>query len=509
MTNYLLHHLLWQDQDDEKPALLAGEETVSYSMFRSRSAALAGELHKRGLKPGERCAIYLPKVLAECWSVFAVSAAQGVIVPVNMLLKGPQVHHILADCEARFLLTTRKKFEAIASDIEDIKACDVIFVEELDLDAGESAPGDVQLGEDLAAILYTSGSTGRPKGVMLSHRNLLAGTRIVSNYLNIRSTDRLASVLPFSFDYGLNQLLTSVSQNASIVLVPFRFGEDIAQAVRKYGITGLAGVPTVWALLLASAPSLKRETLKSLRYLTNSGGAVPQLTVEKLQQRLPHTEIVLMYGLTEAFRSTYLPPGEIRSRPGSIGKAIPECEIMVLRDDGELAQPGESGLLVHRGPTVSMGYWRRPEATAKVIRANPLKEANTGVDMVCYSGDRVRIDGDGYLYFVGRDDAMIKTSGYRVSQSEVEDALMMTGAFSSVSVFGLPDDILGQRLHAVATPISGDPVDRRSILKELSNVLPSYMIPKEIELLEKLPLTPNGKVNLQQLVDERKSAGNN
>ncbi|WP_300381278.1 AMP-binding protein [Henriciella sp.] len=504
MKTYLLHHLLLQEQDVNKAALLAKNEVVSYGLFRKRSNALAAELFKRGLKPGDRCVVFLPKVLAECWSIFGVSVAQGVVVPVNSLLKGPQVAHILTDCEARFLLTTRDKFHSFSPSVVDAETCEVIFVDELDLDAGSTAPVDVRIGEDLAAILYTSGSTGLPKGVMLSHRNLLAGTRIVSSYLRIGPTDRLASVLSFSFDYGLNQLLTSVANNASIVLVPFRVGEDIVRAIREFDITGLAGVPTVWSLLIASAPSLKREPLPGLRFLTNSGGAVPQLTLDRLRERLPETEIFLMYGLTEAFRSTFLSPNEIDSKPGSIGKAIPECEVMVLRDDGELAQPGETGILIHRGPTVSMGYWRCPEATAKVIKPNPLKSPNTGVDMVCYSGDRVRIDEEGYLYFVGRNDSMIKTSGYRLSPTEVEDALMMTGAFSSVCVFGLPDSVLGQRVHAVATATSDEPVETRAILSQLSNVLPPYMIPRQIEVIDKLPQTPNGKVNIKQLVEERK-----
>lgn len=507
MTPYLLHHLLWQGQHEGKAAVLSGDDSVSYESFRIETLRLAHTLRKRGLRPGERCGIYLPKMPAECWSIFAVSAAQGVFVPVNALLKGEQVRHILADCEARCLLTTRAKFQEIESQIADLEGCEVLFVDDLADDAVEpegAASADVQLGEDLAAILYTSGSTGRPKGVMLSHRNLLAGTRIVSNYLSIRASDRLASVLPFSFDYGLNQLLTSVAQNASIVLVPFRFGEDIVRAVRKFEITGLAGVPTVWAMLLSSAPSLKESPPPSLRYITNSGGPVPRATVETLQQRLPSTEIFLMYGLTEAFRSTFLPPQEIDSKPGSMGKAIPECEILVLREDGQRAAPGETGILIHRGPTVSLGYWRRPEETAKVIRPNPFKPADTGVDLVCYSGDRVRIDEDGYLYFVGRNDSMIKTSGYRVSQSDVEDALMMTGVFSAVCVIGLPDEVLGQRIHAVATAKSGEPVDTRAVLKALSEKLPQYMVPRAIEIIDQLPVTPNGKVDQRRLVEERK-----
>ncbi|MEM7327229.1 MAG: AMP-binding protein [Pseudomonadota bacterium] len=503
MTPYLTHHLLWNGQPDDKVALIQNDTQVDYAAFRRKTAALAGMLQSKGLKPGDRCAIYLPKELSECWSIFAASAAGGVFVPINLLLKAPQVRHIIEDCNARILITTQAKFATIAEELGDLGGCDLLFLDDLDLDQEVARPADVQLGEDLGAIMYTSGSTGRPKGVMISHRNLLAGSRIVSEYLSITSEDRLAAVLPFSFDYGLNQLISSVEQAASLVLVSFRFGEDIIKAVRKHEITGLAGVPTVWAILIGSAPSLKESPPPSLRYITNSGGAVPTKTVEQLRKLLPDTEIFLMYGLTEAFRSTFLPPDQLSIRPNSIGKAIPECEMMVVKDNGELAQPGETGILVHRGPTVSMGYWKRPDATAKVIRPNPLKEDHTGVDLVCYSGDLVRIDEEGYLYFVGRNDAMIKSSGYRISPSDVEEALMATGHFAQAAVIGIPDDTIGKRVHAIVTTKDGNDVDTRAVLKQLGQDLPNYMVPRQIEILEALPKTPNGKVNVKLLTAER------
>lgn len=503
MNNYLTHHLLWNGQPKSKIALIDKETEVDFETFRRRTSALAAVLRQHGLKPGDRCAIFLPKELSECWSIFAVSAAQGVFVPVNLLLKANQVRHIIDDCNARLLITTRAKFATIESDLGALDGCDVIYLDDLDLDHETERPRDQQLGEDLGAILYTSGSTGQPKGVMVSHRNLLAGSRIVSEYLSITNDDRLAAVLPFSFDYGLNQLISSVEQGACLVNVSFRFGEDIVKAIRKHEITGLAGVPTVWAILIGSAPSLKETPPPSLRYITNSGGAVPTKTVELLQQRLPDTEIFLMYGLTEAFRSTYLPPDQLSVRPNSIGKAIPECEMMVVKDDGTLAQAGETGILVHRGPTVSMGYWKRPDATAKVIRPNPLKEDHTGVDLVCYSGDLVRIDEEGFLYFVGRNDAMIKSSGYRISPSDVEEALMATGHFAQAAVIGIPDPTIGQRVHAIVVTKDGEEVDTKAVLKDLSQDLPTYMVPRAIEILEALPKTPNGKVNVKLLAAER------
>ncbi|MEM8948030.1 MAG: AMP-binding protein, partial [Pseudomonadota bacterium] len=359
------------------------------------------------------------------------------------------------------------------------------------------------VGEDLAAILYTSGSTGRPKGVMLSHRNLLAGARIVTRYLGITAEERILSVLPFSFDYGLNQLLTSVRQGAVTVLLTFRFGQDIVKALARERITALAGVPSIWAVLAHARRSIEQTPPAHLRYITNSGGAVPSEMVQTLRQLLPKTDIVLMYGLTEAFRSTYLPPAEIDSRPTSMGIAIPECEIFLVNEDGKRCQPGEPGMIVHRGPTVSLGYWNRPEDTARVLRRNPLIPADQGADIVCYSGDLAMQDEDGFFYFVGRNDAMIKSVGNRISPTEVEEVLMATGQFSQVAVIGLPDPIAGQRVHAVAVGAAGDGADTAKALKSASDTLPGYMVPREIELVGSLPLSQNGKVDYKALVAER------
>ncbi len=224
--------------------------------------------------------------------------------------------------------------------------------------------------------------------------------------------------------------------------------------------------------------------------------------MRRLREILPETSIFLMYGLTEAFRSTFLPPSEVDRRPTSIGKAIPECEVFPLTAEGKRAKPGEPGILVHRGPTVSMGYWRRPEDTARVLRPNPLRAPHEGAEMVCWSGDLVYEDEDGYLYFVGRQDAMIKSAGYRISPSEVEDALMLSGAFRQVAAIGVPDEWLGQRLLAVAVG-QEERLDTDKILKELGEKLPAHMVPSRIELVPELPVTPNGKVDYKRLVAER------
>lgn len=501
MSAVLLHHLLALPKPDpDRPALIDGQRQLSFREFAERVEQLAARLVAAGIRRGDRVAILLPKSLEECEAIFAASRADAVFVPINPVLKVQQIRHILVDCGARVLVAGAEQRTRLAEAFEGLT--DLTLLDPAEAAPATPAPPARNIGQDLAAILYTSGSTGAPKGVMLSHANLIAGTRIVRTYLSITAADRILSLLPFSFDYGLNQLLTVVEQGATLVLFTFQLGDQIVRELARHQITGLAGVPTIWAMLTKAAPSLAKTPLPHLRYITNSGGAVPEATVRRLRTILPDTQIFLMYGLTEAFRSTYLPPSEVDRRPTSIGKAIPECEVFPLTSDGRRAKPGEPGILVHRGPTVSLGYWRRPDDTARVLRPNPLRDGTEGGEIVCWSGDLVYEDDEGYLYFVGRQDAMIKSAGYRISPTEVEDAMMSSGAFRQVAAIGVPDEWLGQRLMAVAVGQQDQP-DVDAVLRQLSEKLPSYMVPSRIELVPELPVTPNGKVDYKRLVAER------
>ncbi len=502
-----------------REALVDGSRRLDYGDFIDAADSCACRLHACGLRRGDRVAIYMPKSAEECAAIFGVSLADGVFVPVNPLLKPEQVLNIIEDCDARFLITTLGFWKGAEATLSKISSLHRILLK--DDDASRDNPKLIQaafgdrpsrlpptqaIGEDLAAILYTSGSTGRPKGVMLSHRNLLAGARIVTNYLGITSDERILSILPFSFDYGLNQLLTSVGQGAVSVLLNFRFAQEIARTLAEERITGLAGVPSVWAILTKAEQAIAKSPPQHLRYITNSGGAVPSEMVASLRKLLPKTDIVLMYGLTEAFRSTYLPPAEIDRRPTSMGKAIPECEIFLVDENGQRCASGETGILVHRGPTVSLGYWNCPEDTARVLKQNPLIPADQGADIVCFSGDLATQDADGFFYFVGRNDAMIKSVGHRISPTEVEEELMASGQFSQVAVIGLPDNVAGQRVHAVgiACPEGCDDV---KALARCAEKLPSYMVPRAIELVDVLPLSQNGKVDYKALLAERSQRG--
>jgi len=373
-------------------------------------------------------------------------------------------------------------------------------LEELYELSGPTEWPEQSISKDLAAILYTSGSTGKPKGVMLSHANVMAGSTIVSTYLGITSKERILAVLPFSFDAGMNQLMTAFQQGGTIVLINFVFAREVVQMLLKERITGLAGVPTLWSLLAQPSSTLQKQVLPDLRYITNTGGAMPQPVLKVLRQALPTTRIFLMYGLTEAFRSTYLPPEELDRRPTSMGKAIPDTEILVLNEHGQPCKPGEIGELVHRGPTVSLGYWNRPEDTARALRPNPLLPPEMGDgEKVCYSGDLVKMDEDGFLYFIGRRDTMIKSSGFRISPTEIEEVLFQTGKLRGEAVIGIPDDVLGQVIKAFVIAKDGTPIDTVALLAVCAEKMPRYMVPKFIEILTELPKTSSGKVDYPAL----------
>lgn len=515
---FLIHHMMHTSAQraPAKEALVHGDQRLSYGEVARNTAGLATALRNGRVKRGDRVGIYLEASVPQVISIFGVSQAEGVYVPINALLHSDQVMHIVRDCGMKGLITTPTKLTSLASRIEqndtleflivtgngDIPATKIPVYRFEDFCATEPSPisKETTIEKDLAAILYTSGSTGKPKGVMLSHANVIAGSRIVSTYLEIKEDERILAVLPFSFDAGMNQLMTAFEKGATLVLINFVFAREIVQALVRERITGLAGVPTLWSLLAQPNSTLDKQPLPDLRYITNTGGAMPQTVLKVLRQTLPNTKLFLMYGLTEAFRSTYLPPEELDRRPTSMGKAIPDTEILVLDERGQPCKPGEVGELVHRGPTVSLGYWNRPEDTARALRPNPLLPPEMGhCETVCYSGDLVQMDEDGFLYFVGRRDTMIKSSGFRISPTEIEEVLYQTGKVRGAAVIGIPDDVLGQSIKAFVVPRDGDPLDGDALLVICAEKMPRYMVPKTIEVLSELPKTSSGKVDYPAL----------
>jgi acyl-CoA ligase (AMP-forming) (exosortase A-associated) len=517
--DFLIWHLLRESarQTPEKEALVHGQKRLSYREVAAQVEQLAAGLQQAGLGRGDRIGIYLEPSVAQVLSIFAISQAGGVFVPINIQLFPEQVAHIANDCGMKGLITEPTRLSALAPLLPQTASLRFAVLAKTDevtpqvslplhsleemCQSADTHPGYTQsISKDLVAILYTSGSTGKPKGVMLSHANVIAGSSIVSTYLEITAAERILAVLPFSFDAGLNQLMTAFAQGATIVLINFVFAREIVQTLLKERITGLAGVPTLWSLLAQPNSTLQKQPLTELRYITNTGGAMPQAVLAVLRKALPNTKVFLMYGLTEAFRSTYLPPSEVDHRPTSMGKAIPDTEILVVNEKGQLCQPGEVGELVHRGPTVSMGYWGRPEDTNKALRPNPLLPPELGdCERVCYSGDLVKMDEDGFLYFVGRRDTMIKSSGFRISPTEVEEALFQSGQLRQAAVIGIPDDALGQIIKAFVVPRDGCALNSDELIAYCGEKMPRYMVPKAVEILEDLPKTTSGKVDYPAL----------
>jgi acyl-CoA ligase (AMP-forming) (exosortase A-associated) len=516
--NFLIHQLLQTSTRrwPEKEALVQGDRRLTYSEVARQVSGLASGLRDVGLQRGDRIGIYLDHSPAQALAIFSISQAGGVFVPINTLLFPDQVAHIAKDCQMRGLITTKGKLSTLTAVVEDSPSLEFLVAiadgespdialpthgfEELCQLTPPPQWRDVGIDKDLAAIMYTSGSTGKPKGVMLSHAQVIAGSSIVSAYLGITAGDRILSILPFSFDAGLNQLMTGFQQGGTLVLMTFVFAREIVQMLLKEEITGIGGVPTLWSLLSQPSSSLYRHTFPHLRYITNTGGRMPQTVLAKLRKFLPTTQIFLMYGLTEAFRSTYLPPEELDRRPTSIGKAIPNTEILVINELGQPCKPGESGELVHRGPTVSMGYWGQPELTARILRPHPFLSPELGdVEKVCYSGDIVTMDDEGFLYFVGRRDNMIKSSGFRISPTEVEEALFTSGQVREAAVIGIPDEILGQAIKAFVVPSEGVAVDHDALLAFCAAKIPRHMVPKTVEILQALPKTSSGKIDYPAL----------
>jgi acyl-CoA ligase (AMP-forming) (exosortase A-associated) len=478
------------NRSPHKPVIVEGDRSCSYDELAARARHLAAQLHRRGLEPGDRVSIYLDKTTSSVVALYGVWLAGGVAVPVNEGLRSRQVEHIVRHSESRRFISDPRKVARL--DPSATTGADVIEVDESVARAW--TPPARHGGPGPAAILYTSGSTGRPKGILLSHENLLAGTRIVARYLEIRHDERIISILPLSFDYGLNQLLTAVATGATLFLQRSHFPADIHRSLARYEITGMAGVPPLWKQLLTEGSPLTQEALPHLRYITNSGGAFPTELVAHCRRVLPSTRLYLMYGLSEAFRSTYLPPVELERRPGSMGRAIPETEIHVLDEHGRECRPGEVGELVHRGPTVALGYWRDPEATEQVFRRPPFA-ATAPDERVVYSGDLVRRDEDGYLYFIGRRDQLIKCQGYRVSSDEVEETIFASGLVAEVVVHGVPDPVSGQAIVAHVVPRPGGDFSEQELLAYCRREMPAYMVPRAVRAHAELPRTASGKID--------------
>ena len=497
------------------PALTIKDTTLSYAELWDETRAFAAGLHALGLARSERVAIYLDKQIETVAAVFGTSAAGGAFVPVNPLLRAQQVRYILDDCSVRVLVTTAERLESLADELAACPSLEhVIVVDEArepvagpyavhawdSLGDAEAAPEPDAIDIDMAAIFYTSGSTGKPKGVVLSHRNLIVGGQSVSQYLGNHEDDCILAALPLSFDAGFSQLTTGFTVGAHVVLVNYLLPRDVVRLCARHQVTGLTCVPPLWLQL--TDQTWPEEATRSLRYFANTGGRMPKSTLDRLRAIFPQAKPFLMYGLTEAFRSTYLDPAEVDRRPDSIGKAIPNAEILVVREDGSVCDPGEHGELVHRGALVAMGYWNDAERTAERFKPAPGRDgAICTTELAVFSGDLVRRDEEGFLYFVGRKDEMIKTSGYRVSPTEIEEVAYTTGMVGDAVALGVDDERLGQHIVLAVSPANGH-VEPEALLAEMRRRLPRYMVPQHVVVRPSLPRSPNNKYDRNLLRQE-------
>ena len=520
-------------------ALVAGTgaaaQALSYADLQASMQAFASGLIGLGLQRGERVAIYLDKRIETVVASFGAPAAGAVFVPINPLLKPEQVGYVLRDCDVRVLVTSPERARLLAEVLGHCPALRCVVLTDtlagtltdalIDMPAGAKAapqvaqiawpallqspsrPGHRVIDTDITAILYTSGSTGKPKGVVLSHRNMVAGAKSVASYLDNQPGDTLLAALPLSFDAGFSQLTTAFHAGARVVLLNYLLPRDVLKTMAREKITGLTAVPPLYIQL--SQLDWPAEIGQHLRYFANTGGRMPRETLGLLRQRVPQALPFLMYGLTEAFRSTYLPPDEVDRRPDSIGKAIPNAEILVLRDDGSACAPDEPGELVHRGALVGQGYWNDAEKTAERYKLLPPGVAGRDAalqlpEYAVFSGDNVRQDAEGFLYFIGRRDEMIKTSGYRVSPTEVEELLYASRRVGECVAFGVEHATLGQTIQVIATPPADVPeLDIAGLLAECRACMPAYMVPTGIEpAAGPLPRNPNGKIDRKLLCGE-------
>ena len=490
-----------------RPALRLRARELSHAELGERGRWLAAGLAACGVGRGDRVVVYLQNRPEVVEIALACSRLGAVFVPANPLLKARQLRFILQNSGAKLVVLSAASLPNMleslqaSSSVAGAVICDARnstastlrqwSYEELVVARDTRVAGGA-IDRDPFAILYTSGSTGPPKGVVVSHRNVVSGAISVSSYLLNDSRDRLLAALPLSFDYGFSQVSTALAVGACVVLTNYSTAAGLLQDAAAENVTALAGVPTMWAHLAEC--EWAAAVAGSLRYITNSGGTLSPAVLRKLRARLPNTQVFCMYGLTEAFRSTYLDPALIDERPGSIGKAVPNQEVMVLRPDGTPCAPDEPGELVHRGSFVSLGYWNDAERTRNRFR--PLALTNPGLceEFAVWSGDTVRCDADGFLYFIGRKDQAIKTSGHRVSATEIEDVLAEVKGVVEVVAVGLPDELLGQRIAVgvVAQPARAtDIVD--GVRQHARMHLPAYMVPAQITVLAAVPRTPTGK----------------
>jgi amino acid adenylation domain-containing protein len=481
----------------DKAAVFSGSESLTFRQLHAEAAAAAQALASLGVLPGDRVGICMQKTLDQVVAILGVLWANAILVPIHPVLRADQIRHMVDDCDMKFLITESARIE----ELRDAAHGRIVLgrgpaeqgiasLEELRREFQGSQPFFRGKGDDTAAIIYSSGSTGRPKGIVISHRNLADGARIVASYLGTKATDRIASVLPLTSDYSLNQLWQTLFTGSSLYLHELIFPRDLFRLLAAQRITALPVMPVIITRMFdPQLPGPDSDLdFSALRYVCTTGGPVTARMLDQLQKTFQGTDIMLMYGLTEAFRSSWLPPDQLAARPTSIGKAIPNVELYVLDDEGEDCPPGVPGQLVHRGGCVAKGYWNAPEASAERFRQIDRFPNET----VVFSGDLVRRDEDGYLYFLGRMDSMIKTHGFRVSPTEIEEQARRFERLFDAVTFGIDNPEIGQDIAVAYTTTDRTPLAYDALTEHFRVEMPHHMVPRWFIHLEAFPATGSG-----------------
>lgn len=513
----LLHHSLQANaalaDTGGKTAVIVEGQPFTYRQLLDSAQRLAAALQSRGLQRGDRVAIYMDNTWPCIVSVYATLLAGGVFLIVNPQTKADKLEFILTDSGAAILLTDAHLFNIFSAAVgrahspkaiimsgplevaASLKTVPVTgFEAALKESSGFTSPGTIPL--DLAALIYTSGSTGQPKGVMQTHQSMVFAAGSLIEYLRLDRTDRILCLLPLAFDYGLYQLLMAISLGATLVLErSFTYPAQIYARMNETGVTVFPGVPTIYSMMI-SAHSRSPLVFPSVRRVTNTAAALPDAFVGKLHEIFPKALVYKMYGLTECKRVCYLEPELADQKPGSVGKAIPGTEVYLLDASGRPVPPGGTGILHVRGPHVMLGYWNRPDLSEFMLRPGKLP----GERVLC-THDHFRMDAEGFLYFVGRTDDIIKTRGEKVSPVEVEDALHRIPGVREAAVVGIPDDVLGQAIRAFVVPDVGATLTEKQVRAQSATMLEAFMVPKEVVFRESLPKTTTGKVSKRLLLE--------